>query len=46
MHRLEVYHSETEPLKDFYAKMGVLKSVPDMGGIQETSEKILELLGK
>ncbi len=25
--RLEVYHKETEPLKDFYAKRGLLKSV-------------------
>ena len=45
-HRLEVYHRETEPLKDFYQTRGVLKIVPDMGGIEATSEKILELLGK
>ena len=45
-HRLEVYHRESEPLKDFYQTRGVLKIVPDMGGIEATSEKILELLGK
>ena len=45
-HRLEVYHRETEPLKDFYQTRRVLKIVPDMGGIEATSEKILELLGK
>ena len=45
-HRLEVYHNETEPLKDFYQAHGVLKSVPDMGGIEETNAKIMELLGK
>ena len=45
-HRLEVYHRETEPLKDFYQTRGVLKIVPDMGGIEATSEKILELLGR
>lgn len=45
-HRLEVYHRETEPLKDFYQTRGVLKVVPDMGGIEATSAKILELLGK
>ena len=45
-HRLEVYHRETEPLKDFYQTRGVLKIVPDMGGIEATSEKILELQGK
>ena len=45
-HRLEVYHAETEPLKDFYAAKGVLKSVPDLGGIEETNAHIMELLGK
>lgn len=45
-HRLEVYHSETEPLKDFYQAHGVLMVVPDMGGIDETNDKIMELLGK
>ena len=45
-HRLEVYHNETEPLKDFYLAKGVLKRVPDLGGIEETNDKIMELLGK
>ena len=45
-HRLEVYHAETEPLKDFYAAKGVLLSVPDLGGIEETNAHIMELLGK
>ena len=45
-HRLEVYHSETEPLKDFYQAHGVLMTVPDLGGIEETNDKIMELLGK
>ena len=45
-HRLEVYHAETEPLKDFYAARGLLRSVPDLGGIEETNAHIMELLGK
>ena len=45
-HRLGVYHSETEPLKDYYQGKGVLKSVPDLGGIEVTNAKIMELLGK
>lgn len=45
-HRLEVYHDETEPLKDYYQAQGVLMSVPDLGGIEETNQKIMELLGK
>ena len=44
--RLEVYHAETEPLKRFYQAKGNLKQVPDMGGIEETNAKIMELLGK
>lgn len=43
-HRLEVYHSETEPLKHFYESRGVLKSVPDMGGIEATTAAIMKLL--
>ena len=45
-HRLEIYHSETEPLKDYYQAHGVLKTVPDYGGIEETNVKIMELLEK
>ena len=45
-HRLEVYHQETEPLKNFYEKRGVLKTVPDAGGIEATNEAIMKLLGK
>ena len=43
-HRLEVYHRETEPLKDFYKARGVLKCVPDAGGIEATSEAIMRSL--
>ena len=45
-HRLEIYHSQTEPLKGFYEEKGVLKRVPDLGGIEETNTKIMELLWK
>ena len=45
-HRLEVYHQETEPLKHYYEAKGVLKTVPDMGGIEATNAAIMELLGK
>lgn len=43
--RLQVYHEETEPLKDFYQAEGVLRTVPDLGGIEATNDKIMELLG-
>ena len=44
--RLEVYHQETEPLKDFYAKRGLLKSVENQPTVAETSEAILRALGR
>ena len=44
--RLEVYHKETEPLKDFYAKRGLLKTVENQPSVAETSEAILRVLGR
>lgn len=44
--RLEVYHKETEPLKDFYAKRGLLKSVENQPSVEETSQAILHALGR
>ena len=44
--RLEVYHKETEPLKDFYAKRGLLKSVENQPTVAETSQAILHALGR
>ncbi len=44
--RLEVYHRETEPLKDFYAKRGVLRSVEDQGSVEGTLQAILRVLGR
>ena len=43
-HRLEVYHKETEPLKDFYAKRHVLRVVEDQGSVEATSARILSVL--
>ena len=42
--RLVTYHTETEPLKDFYAKRGVLKSVPNVGSIEAINAAIMEVL--
>ncbi|MBQ0134733.1 MAG: adenylate kinase [Clostridiales bacterium] len=43
--RLVTYHQETEPLKDFYAKLGKLKTVDNQPTIAETSEAIFRTLG-
>ena len=45
-HRLEVYHQQTAPLKEFYAKRGLLKSVENQPTVAETSEAILRALGR
>ena len=43
--RLDVYHAETEPLKDFYAKRGKLKTVDNQPTIEATTEVIEKALG-
>ncbi len=43
--RLVTYHKETEPLKDFYAKLGKLKTVNNQPDIARTSEEIFRVLG-
>ena len=45
-HRLEVYHSETEPLKDFYQQRGVLRLVENEGDIESVNRRIMAVLGK
>ncbi len=42
--RLDTYHAETEPLKDFYAQRGKLKVVDVKGGIEETTAAIVKAL--
>ena len=42
--RLATYHAETEPLKDFYAERGVLKTVENKGSIDATNAAIMEIL--
>ncbi len=43
--RLEVYHSTTEPLKDYYGKKGNLTIVIGAEALEETSKRTLEALG-
>ena len=44
-HRLQVFHAETEPLKDFYKKLGCLKLVDGSKPIAGATEEILTVLG-
>ncbi len=43
--RLETYHKETEPLKDFYAQRGKLRTVDNQPTIAQTTEAIFRCLG-
>ena len=44
--RLEVYHKETDPLKDFYESRGVLKPVETASSVEATTRAILRVLGR
>ena len=44
--RLAVYHKETEPLKDFYARRGLLKPVENQPTVEGTLQAILHALGR
>ena len=43
--RLTVYHNETEPLKDFYSKKGLLKTVIGQEELSDTTKLTAEALG-
>ena len=43
--RLEVYRTSTEPLKDFYAKKGILKLVDGQGSVETITDRTLKALG-
>ena len=43
--RLRVYHSQTEPLIEFYKEKGLLVNVTGRDNIKETTDAVLEALG-
>lgn len=43
--RLETYHAQTEPLKDYYGAQGKLKSIDGTQGIEETTVLATKALG-
>ncbi len=43
--RLSVYHSETEPLIDFYKKKDILVNVAGRDSIEDTTDAVLQALG-
>ena len=43
--RLTIYHRDTEPLKEFYAAKGLVRSIQNQPTIEATSAVIMEALG-
>lgn len=43
--RLEVYHAQTEPLKDYYGKQGLLRQVSGNGTIDSITAGVMEAMG-
>jgi len=43
--RLEVYHAQTEPLKDYYGKRGLLREVAGDGDIDGITAAVMEAMG-
>ena len=44
-HSLATFHKETEPLKDFYAERGLLRTVENQPTIELTTAEIKKALG-
>ena len=44
--RLKVYHAQTEPLKDYYDKRGLLRKVSGTGDIASITAAVMEAMGQ
>ena len=44
--RLETYHEQTEPLKDYYEEQGILVTVDATKTIDEVTEEVLQAIGE
>ena len=45
-HRLEEYDRKTKPVLDYYKVSGILYSVDGSGSINETGNRILQVIGR
>ena len=43
--RLDTYHSQTEPLKDFYEKKGLVRTVEGQSDVKDTTRLVFKALG-
>ncbi|MFH8567035.1 adenylate kinase [Streptomyces sp. NPDC017993] len=44
--RLEVYHSETEPIIDYYKAQGLVVTIPALGKVEEVTQRSMKALGR
>ena len=44
--RLEVYHTETEPIIDYYVEQGLVATIPALGKVDEVTQRAIEALKK
>ncbi|MFJ8432723.1 adenylate kinase [Kitasatospora sp. NPDC094019] len=42
--RLEVYHTETEPIIDYYRQQGLIATIPALGKVDEVTARAIEAL--
>lgn len=42
--RLEVYHTETEPIIDYYVQQGLVTTIPALGKVDEVTQRAVEAL--
>ncbi|MEV7777889.1 adenylate kinase [Kitasatospora sp. NPDC088351] len=42
--RLEVYHTETEPIIEYYAQQGLVATIPALGKVDEVTQRAIEAL--
>jgi len=45
LNRLKTYHSQTEPLIEYYSKKGIVKTAKGKDEVAHTSEEVLKVLG-
>lgn len=44
--RLEVYHTETEPIIDYYREQGLVTTLSALGAVSDVTERALKALGR
>jgi adenylate kinase len=44
--RLEVYHTETEPIIEYFQKQGLVTTIPALGKVDEVTQRAIEALRK